>query len=704
MQAVPVQPVGGWQTEEFVNDWRAQQPPRVHHAPDPTHMLNNGNNRDLAATFQARLNAYRSGLEQNQYLMKRRRNAEERENARNAERTHMMEELHIAPDNQAEYERQALLAAHLRARQRRVDHPPQHLTPAQKRRNLEARMYPRIIKTETWDEKLHDDNDETGILGDPYPVGDRTAKYDDYLGKTLKTLDYEDRQDVQRTFGEMVGLLGYAPEFHPELLTKASAKEYLRDQQEERYRFELYDMDDDYRTPGTLWIYKRGDEANNIPEEIFAVGGFIVGKTATSKTTTNMLRDIDYYRTHPTRELRKQENKRDWSIDNDYVKMKPVPGLFKYVSGVITNALAAAGRKIPTVGGCTYIVFHDLQTKLPIYSIVCKVTTITFNAIISRITELFLMYYIYPKLQMGTQFDQVRLMVPPPPGADSKVYLYNTWMQNVIHAGVEKKLLNLKGVVAQVQTLVDNFNFAGPEHWFNVPYMGAVNQPAIIDALTSVAVLYFTNSPLRFINNGAVSNEDAFINSNMIFRFCTEHEYAHDIVPQIQSGASFEYALTSKATKKVYEARHVQVKGNNFVEREDLRWNFQAAPVNNINNNGGGAPPPDDDSDSDNRPVPRAVNNINAALPAGREVYSGTQRAQAREQLMHYSTPRAGVQSSAPSQQARDEARTGAMQKTRKKGKKSKQVQAPVLAPIVAQVQQTQPQDEEEIDFVPGRD
>ena len=616
---------------EVENEWIAAHP-RRHGG-----VLQQGNNQQQAEQFLNELNNYRSTLNPNGYLLRRAQSAQQRQTARDAEKQHMMQRLGI---DEQEYTRRSDLARRLRQIQQRQAHPVQHLDANQKKRRSDRMKYPRIIYNDSYDNLLQNPI----IRGNPYPEADKTAQYNNIKYRTLNTMGRDNRQQAQKIFGEYVGLLGFQPEFHPQLLTISSAMVYLNDPQAQKYRYAMYDMDDDYRTPGTLWIYRRahqvrrGNQVVDIPEEIYAVGGYIISKSATAQTSTSMLRNMEYYSTYPTTEQRKLHTKSDFNIDRKYIKPKPVSDLLKYISNNITDVLLIAGRRIPSVGEPTYIVFHDVQTKQPILNVVSKISTITWNAIISRITQLFLMYYVYPSLPIGTQFDQVRLMLPPPIGAESKPYLYNEWKRSVINEYVEKALLNKNNIINHIRQFVENFDFTGNQHWLPNPYMGAVEQPAIIDCLTSVVVLYFTNNPLRTINNTAYRNYNTFINSNMIFRFCTEDEYA-TITAQIETGETAEYGLTSKSTEKVYQELHVRILGNNLVENPRLRRDYGGQNPNNINNinNNNNNNNNDDDSSSGssgssggNRRMVRAIDdfNVGARTQTRQEFFDNTSAVQ----------------------------------------------------------------------------
>ena len=636
----------GWQNEEFVNQWNEAHPHVVHAPANPNNQINVGNNAQLAQAFQNELNNYRQGLPENQYVIRRHREPAERQAARDAERQHMMEALNL---NEQQYEQRNDLARRLRIQQHHQAHPPQHLNAEQRQRRAQHIMYPRIIETPIYDQILQNEN----IRGIQYPEDERTAEFNHLRGRTLRTLGRVSRQFLQKLFGEFVGLTGFQPEFHPELLTKASAKVYLRDPQETKYRYGLYDMDDDYRTPGTLWIYRVAHDENDanghvhhVDEEIYSVGGYIVSKSATSKATTNMLRDIHYYRQYPKSSDRKGHNKRDWSVLHGYTTMKPVPSMFRYVSNKIERALFDAGRKLPSVGLPTYIILHDTQTGQPLFDVICKVSTITYNAIISKITQFFLLYYVYPELvNVDARLEALTIDDPPPHGAEAKQFIYNTWKQHIIHPAVEKRLLNNNTIIQAIRDYVNGFNFAGNGHWLPNPYMAGQNQPAIIDCLTSMVVLYFTHNPLRSVNHGVFVDYNALINSSMIYRFCTNDEFNRTIMFQAQNNPLSVFNLTSKATDKVYRELNVHVVGNALVEREDLRRIYDAPnvalPPDFHNNNGGGpdAPGPDDDdseSSSDNgNPAPRR--SVNSAVPEGENPYEVGNRTLAREQ-MNYST------------------------------------------------------------------
>ena len=661
-----------------------QQPQQ---APNINNFLGAGNNVQLAQQFQQALNNYQANLPGQDLLVRRHRTREENQQARDAQRNALMQALNINAD---EYNRQNDLARRLRAHQRHLErvangqiHQPDQ---AQRIRNLANRMYPRIIKTNQFDERLAAEN----IRGVEYPGEDRTENFGQYLGFTLNTIGEDSRKQLQRLFGEWVGLLGFAPEFHRELLTKASAKAFLRDNEETRYRYELYDMDDDFRTPGTLWIYRRehdildenGNVARHVPEEIYSVGGYVisVNKSANSKSSINMLRDMDYYNTYPTRDERKLHNKREFSLSQHYLTMKPVPALFKMVSDWIVAKFRDAGRKVPSVGNPSYIVFHDVQNHQPIYNVVCKVSTITWNAILSRLTELFLMYYMYPNLAFNDfagqrfvqQFNNVRIMNIPSvqSNADNdnmpiKQYLYNKWKTNIIHPLVEKKLLANQPIITQIREFLDVMGGAEDldenGHFLPGVYM-AEDQLRVLDSLTSVVCLYFTNSPLRFINKGqnllgGVVNMqtdeidyNSFINSNLIFRLCTENEFNNTIAPQIATGATVEYSLTSRATDKVYRQFHVVARGNQYIENPALRINYGAGAGNNNNGGGGGGGnnDDDDDNDNDNGGGGNNINNINNNnLPPSQILnnFDLNVRTEGRENLLHYSTPRSAARS-----------------------------------------------------------
>ena len=621
----------GWRNQEFVDDYRAAHPRVVRAQGDANNQIGVGNNANLARAFQNELRNYRAGLGDD-LLVRRRRTAEQRQQARDAERAHMREALNIDDD---EYYRQADLAHRLNQQQRRQVRQQAPRTLAQIRRHADRVMNPRIIEKTDYDDTLRSENIKGRLYDDM-----RSDYYNTFQGKTLSTIGPDSRAAIQRLFGELVGLLGFQPEFHRELLTKASAKTYLRDPDETKYRYELYDMDDDYRTPGTLWIYRREHDVNrrnrmgqmevlHYPEEIHSIGGYVVSKSATQRTSIATLRDMDYYSTHHTSDLRKAENKRDWAIAHNYVAMKPVPQLFKEVSTVISVMLETEKhRKIPTVGSASYIVFHDTVTREPLLDVVAKISTITWNAILSRVTELFLMYYVYPQINLNAvgndgqplfserfrrQFAAVRLPLTPNNQIaefrndrpnnhiNLKEYLYTIWKEAVIHPEVEKKLLNNQNLRNAITAIVDAFNFDTADSYLDNDYMEG-NTSRVLDALTSTAILYFTNNPVKYMNEKLgldAGNEDTFIISNLIFRLATEEE-VNRINAGIEAGDIIEYGLTSKATDKVYKEQIVRVRGNEFVEDPEKRLNYgQLANLNAPYAGGDIGPGPDDDDDDD---------------------------------------------------------------------------------------------------------
>ena len=717
-------PVGDWRTEEYVNAYREAHPRVAHPPPNPLHSLNAGNNRDLAEAFQTELMNYRQTLPGNQYLIRNRPKPEERIAAKEAEKQHMMQALQIDENT---YNTRVKQAKRLTAAQRRQGRPVHHLTEAEKVRRADHAMYPRIITDPQYDPKL-----QTPIFrGGAYPAEEQTPQYQQLYGKTLSTIGPDSRQLLQRQFGEWVGLLGFAPEFHPQLLAVESAKVYLHDSDGSKYRYAMYDMDNDYRTPGTLWIYRRAHD--DVPEEIYSVGGYIISRTATSKRTTNTLRDMEYYSTYPKAKDRKFHNKRDFALSQGYTTMKPVPKMFKTVTNWIIDQLRAAHRRIPSIGRPTYVVFCDTRHPEASFPIVGKVTSITWNAILSRITQLYLMYYVYPRIninpnQVGNRFMQmfaesfpihhmpaqglvVNNQDPIGPEWEKKPFIYNYYRMGVTHPKVEQRLLNNEVVINEIirvlttQNLLINETFL-PEHYMHPN----TDESHILDGLTSIVVLDFTNNPLRLMKDQLHlpdGGRNAFIASDLIFRFATEEE-ATAIEGELQMSTKYEYTLTSKSAQKVYEELHIQPAGSEFVEPK---------------------PEPDAPATPDDTPDNTPVNNINrgAAFTQPRtppveqefspELYRST-RTQNRLKALQSERRRGAATALTTPVADRQQSRSAIL--TRVRGDTSADSDADSVLttntgtygniPIVAQAQQVQQQapqqedSEDEIDFDPSRD
>lgn len=559
--------------------------------------LRNENNRELAAAFLNALEAYRDS--QDNYVKRTRQTAQQKAAAQAAERQSVMTTLGITGENaNAEYERRADLAR--RFNQRYIQtaagierKPVQQLTAAQKQDRKDYRANPRIILTRTYDNTLKSDEFRGYDSTSEHAYTDRSDKFDTYNHKTLRKLTPTARHDVKRTFGEWVGLLGFAPEYHPELLMKKSAKVFLRDPDESKYVYVIYDMDDDYRTPGTLWIYQR--IPGGATGEVYAVGGYIIGKSATSKDSVNLLSEMHYYNEHETAAKRREVHKKEWLIDNNYITMKPVPAFFKELAAYIVDTLTDANRPAPKAGAPTYVVFHDVDTKQPDYSVVGKVTPIAWNTIINRIVQLYMLYFVYPQLNLVNagkykasflrKMNSLIAIRDTPKEAANKnnsseskkrdytvqQSFYHLWRHGSLNAEVEKRLLNDRTFIADLTDIYERHPPEDDESFLPESYMGRMeDQSPILDALTSVVVLYFTNNPLTYLNKGRankISNE-SFENTPVIFRFCTEEE-REIINAQIAIGDTVSYGMTSKQVAKVYQSLNVRVMGTNLIERRD---------------------------------------------------------------------------------------------------------------------------------------
>ena len=295
---------------------------------------------------------------------------------------------------------------------------------------------------------------------------------------TPQQLPAAERLKAARLFAEMNGMLGWQPKYDRRFLTTASAAQALDDPDMQKYQYNLYDMDDNLYTPGTLIV---SDKDGNI----VSVGGYVMGD-ATPQQTHSYLKDMLYYGKHPTVNSRRMQpkgqflqsvgiNKRNVSkglapiknaietILTQLFKIEPPQKILNNNGRVIERpALIGlyAKDKIVTNGpDNVQTVTYGPARWQAVYSL----SSIAYNTVLSNITNLYmnLFYYHYLNLE-GAGLGALRGLFPQRavlnPNADNLQQLvYGTWVNSFVDGRITALILRDPFINRQVNEHASKF-------------------------------------------------------------------------------------------------------------------------------------------------------------------------------------------------------------------------------------------------------
>ena len=257
------------------------------------------------------------------------------------------------------------------------------------------------------------------LLSDQLKDGDGNRLFEkNWMRKTPQQLSSRERDAAARLFAELNGVLGWQPKYDKRFLTQASAMEALNDiGPNKAYTYDLYDMDDNLYTPGTLIVKEKpyaglDKDGNPIqkPGRIISVGGYLMGD-ATSNQSEQRMKDMLYYEKYPTAKARKNTGLRTFLSEENLLKPDISAGLKrvkKMIEGYFTAVLKArkptkvdvaqADGTIKKVEQPALInlslQFQDGRKDLVIFT----VSSIAWNTIVSSVGQLYTSMMIYPYL------------------------------------------------------------------------------------------------------------------------------------------------------------------------------------------------------------------------------------------------------------------------------------------------------------------
>ena len=356
----------------------------------------------------------------------------------------------------------------------------------------------------TYDDPVYDDfvDSRTGL-----------QIFKDWVGRTPQQLTVEERNRAAMLFGEMSGLLGLHPKYDRRFLTAASAKAALNDREGKYYNYQMYDMDNDKRSPGTL-VVSRKDNG-----QIIAVDGYLLDD-AKESAEVQRLRDMVYFNENPTPGHRKANPKSEFMKEKKLMKTKKSVGL-KAVKEFIEDYITQVLKIVPPttvwnrqqrkrIQTPTYIDLNAGITRAPVVTgsmsvpplsemehipvISYKVPMIAWRSIISSVAELFANMFIYPRIPFGEigleKFRQAFLEAPFTNLKDQGRQLvvakdyYQKWMQTYTHDTVLAYVLGNK----YVQYYIDQFV---EEYKASVATSKALNN--VIQVLINIACMFHMN-------------------------------------------------------------------------------------------------------------------------------------------------------------------------------------------------------------------
>ena len=360
--------------------------------------------------------------------------------------------------------------------------------------------------------------------GDNYPEENRITgfKPGDYTQHDPKI-----RDKATKMFAELTGTLGLMPTYDPKLTSIESAK---RIYPEEDYDIRLFDMDEDDLTPGTLIIRKKYgfDESGNyviLPEkdwQIVAVNGYRL-QDPSEASNIRRLKDMDYYKNHPTVALRKAEGYTQY-IGKNYQK---------YNQNALTSLKNIIRKHIaiyhPTANAMTITI-----NNVPVNGLEFSYSPIVMNTIIAKTARLYVMFLFAncdtEEFESDATFQAeifrryVKKMKTYPGGINikPKSTLYKHFL---LDPRLEQYLLRHKGISSIIEAEVDAYTKGG-ESAFN-------DTKTTIDTLISLAVKSFINYHKEYLDLYLKENQQyATLNSeseNILFTFANSNPHNMEI-------------------------------------------------------------------------------------------------------------------------------------------------------------------------------
>ena len=354
--------------------------------------------------------------------------------------------------------------------------------------------------------------------GEDYPEERRITgfKPGDYTQRDPKI-----RDKATKMFAELTGTLGIMPTYDPKLTSIESAK---RIYPEDDYDIRLFDMDEDDLTPGTLIIRKKygfDDDGNYVilPEnewQIVAVNGYRL-QDPSEASNIRRLKDMDYYKNHPTVALRKAEGYTQY-IGKNYKKYNQTA--LTSLKNIIRKHIAIYH---PSANAMTITVDNT-----PINGLEFSYSPIVMNTIIAKTARLYAMF-LFANCEIG-EFETdstyqaeifrkyVRKMKTYPGGITIKPNstLYKHFL---LHPRLELYLLRHSGISSIIDSEVDAYTKGGKSAFDDAQ--------KTIDTLISMAVKSFINYQQDFLDLYLKENQQyAALNSeteNILFKFATSN-------------------------------------------------------------------------------------------------------------------------------------------------------------------------------------
>ena len=303
-------------------------------------------------------------------------------------------------------------------------------------------------------------------VGDKYPQGLHSKKYDTWLGKYPQTLAPSDREEAARTFAEMTGTLGWMPTYDRKLASKKSARVVYPDIS--KYDIQAYDMDNNPLTPENVIIHMKNKDGTLGP--MIAANGYKL-PNATPSQQFRRLKEIDYYENNPTIDNRKQTKYGVFLQKNFY--SKPSSSVMSSVKQFIKDLLSremAWTLKAPVYFSFNYV--NPTTNVLTVVNDLCfRAQQVAFNTIISRTARLFLLYNVYslaPQIQNANTMETLSfnkyisvLQAGPHPDEygeiclDQRIYW---WMDKLLDPDVEAAMLKDSRIAAIVESFISTYN------------------------------------------------------------------------------------------------------------------------------------------------------------------------------------------------------------------------------------------------------
>ena len=410
---------------------------------------------------------------------------------------------------------------------------------------MQRRSYPNAIA----DPALYQYRNQAHIRGKAY---DQPLRFQQWMHKTPQQLTPDDRKEMAYMFAEMNGVLGWMPRYDRRFLTEASAKVALNDPTGQYYSYDLYDMDDNAFTPGTLIV------TDNDDGRIVSVGGYLMDD-ATGGQSEARMKDMMYFNDNPSRVDRKKTPRAAYLASKNLTRTnnagKKVVREFierllaeEAFSKPIRNWNASLNKYVEIPVCITLNAFKDgRSTNIVNYTL----SSVTWNALVAHITQLYCCMYVYPVVK----YDDFGLVpfVDLYGGRTFDTELGNTdqvvvehWHEWLIDPRVEAHLLKNKYFQKQLKDLINERTTEGESDRVN--------------RLIDIVCAFMMNTDMDLILNavGVRSVRDLLVTSSGTYDAYPYDGRPRDI-PTISMTAKAKNAITDYQGKTVVPTRGLDI-------------------------------------------------------------------------------------------------------------------------------------------------